>query len=207
VALVQTAHPTADVEVGASDEHRLGRQPLLRPVWARRGQRPVARVQRRFEWRSLLACVHPASGRRAWQFASTLNSAVLQVALEAFARAVGAGPAKRIVLARDQAGYHASPLVQVPDGLHLVFLPPYSPELQPADHLWQFTDDPLVNQRFPTLAALDDTLATRLPPAATPGNARQRPATPARRAPKRHPLSLVGCYLIQKAISAKWYQS
>jgi transposase len=54
-----------------------------------------------------------------------------------------------------------SPLVQVPDGLHLVFLPPYSPELQPAEHLWQYTDDPLVNQHFPTLAALEDALATR----------------------------------------------
>jgi hypothetical protein len=85
----------------------------------------------------------------------------MSVALEAFARAVGAGPSKRIVLVLDQAGYHVSPLLQIPDGLHLVFLPPYSPELQPAEHLWQFTDDPLVNAHFPTLAALEDTLATR----------------------------------------------
>jgi hypothetical protein len=40
-------------------------------------------------------------------------------------------------------------------------LPPYSPELQPAEHRWQFTDDPLVNAHFSTLAALEDTLATR----------------------------------------------
>jgi hypothetical protein len=58
-------------------------------------------------------------------------------------------------------GVSHQPLVQIPDGLHLVFLPPYSPELQPAEHLWRFTDDPLVNQHFATLAALEDTLATR----------------------------------------------
>jgi hypothetical protein len=48
----------------------------------------------------------------------------MRVALEAFARAVGAGPTKRVVLVLDQAGYHTSPLVQIPEGLHLVSLPP-----------------------------------------------------------------------------------
>ena len=40
VAQVRAAHPTADVEVWATDEHRIGLKPILRPVWARRGQRP-----------------------------------------------------------------------------------------------------------------------------------------------------------------------
>jgi DDE superfamily endonuclease len=100
---VQAAHPTADVAVWATDEHRLGLKPILRPIWARRGQRPVVRVQHRFEWRSLLAFAHPASGRSAWQFASSINTAVMNVALEAFARAVGAGPSRRIVLVLDRA--------------------------------------------------------------------------------------------------------
>jgi DDE superfamily endonuclease len=158
---VRAMYPSAEVEVWASDEHRIGLKPLLRPIWARRGQRPVARVQHRFQWLYLLAFVPPASGRSEWQFASTVNTAVMRVALEAFARAAGAGPSKRIVLVLDQAGYHVSPLVQILAGIHLVFLPPYSPELQPAEHLWQFTDDPLVNAHFPTLAALEDALATR----------------------------------------------
>ena len=158
---MRATYPRAAVEVWATDEHRLGLKPILRPLWARRGQRPVVRVQQRFAWLYLLAFVHPASGRSEWQFASTLNTAVLSVALSAFARAVGAGPAKRIVLVLDQAGDHVSPLLPIPEGIHLVFLPPYSPELQPAEHLWQFTDDPLVNAHFPTLAALEDTLATR----------------------------------------------
>jgi hypothetical protein len=101
---VPAAHPAAAVAVWASDEHRLGLKPIVRPVWARRGQRPIARVQQRFEWLYLLACVHPASGRSEWQFASSINTAVRRVALEAFARAVGAGPAKRSVLVLDQAG-------------------------------------------------------------------------------------------------------
>src|SRR5262249_11465403 len=104
--------------------------------------RPVVRVHQRFQWRHLLAFVHPASGRTEWQVSSGINTAVMSVALEYFARAAGAGPRKRIVLVLDQAGYHTSPLVHVPAGLHLVFLPPYSPELQPAEHLWHYPDHP-----------------------------------------------------------------
>jgi len=145
--------------VWATDAHRVGLKPLVGRVWARRGPRPIVRVQHRFQWRYLLAFVQPASGRTEWQVSSGINTAVMSVVLEYFARAVGAGPRKRIVLVLDQAGYHTSPLVQVPEGLHLVFLPPYSPELQPAEHLWHYTDQPLLNAHFPTIEALEDALA------------------------------------------------
>jgi len=159
VAEVRASYPEARVQVWATDEHRVGLKPIVGRVWARRGQRPIVRVQHRFQWRYVLAFVHPASGRSEWQFASSINTALMSVALESFAAAVGAGPTKRIVLVLDRAGYHTSPLLQVPDGLHLIFLPPYSPELQPAEHLWHYTDQPLINEHFATIDELEDTLA------------------------------------------------
>jgi DDE superfamily endonuclease len=159
VAAVRVSFPAATVEVWATDAHRVGLKPIVGRVWARKGQRPIVRVQHRFPWRSMLAFVHPASGQTEWQFASTVNTAVMSVALASFAAAVGAGPTKRIVLVLDQAGSHTSPLLQVPEGLHLVFLPPYSPELQPAEHLWHYTDQPLLNEHFATIDALEDAVA------------------------------------------------
>ncbi len=156
---IQQAYPEAEMQVWATDEHRVGLKPILRKVWARKGKRPVARVQHRFQWLYVLAFVHPASGRNEWQFASGINTTMMSAVLDAFAKAVGAGPSRRIVLVLDQAGYHTSPQVQVPEGIHLVFLPPYSPELQPAEHLWPFTDQPLVNEHFATIDALEDTVA------------------------------------------------
>jgi transposase len=38
-----------------------------------------------------------------------------------------------IVLGLDSAGWHTAPNLAVPEGLRLVYLPPYSPELQPAE--------------------------------------------------------------------------
>lgn len=45
------------------------------------------------------------------------------------------GPKQRVVLVMDQAGWHTLGQVVVPKGLQLVFLPPYSPHVQPAERL------------------------------------------------------------------------
>lgn len=74
---------------------------------------------------------------------------------------VGASTTHRIVLVLDNAGWHRSEKVVIPEGIHLLFLPPYSPELQPAERLWQLADQPLVNPSFDTLNELEDFLVHR----------------------------------------------
>jgi transposase len=81
--------------------------------------------------------------------------------LAAFARETGAGHRRRILLVLDNAGWHAPPDLAVPDGVRLVFLPPYTPELQPAETLWVHVDEPAVNCSFETLAELDAVVARR----------------------------------------------
>src|SRR5215211_2605661 len=66
-----------------------------------------------------------------------------------------------IVLELDNAGWHTAPNLVVPDGIRLVYLPRYSPELQPAEHLWPVLDEPLANQYFETLADLERAVADR----------------------------------------------
>lgn len=81
--------------------------------------------------------------------------------LEAFAREIGAGPDKHVILVLDGAGSHVAKDLQVPDGIELMFLPAYSPELQPAEHLWPLTDEALANTHFETLDDLGEALAER----------------------------------------------
>jgi transposase len=153
---VATAFPHATVELWATDEHRIGLKPLLRRVWAPIGQRPVATVQHRYAWRYLVGFVHPASGRTVFHLATTVSIELFAVELAEFARQVGASPDKQIVLVLDQAGWHTSVKLRVPDHVHLLFLPPYSPELQPAEHLWPLTNAALVNQHFASIEDLED---------------------------------------------------
>ncbi len=167
---VATAFPLATVELWAVDEHRIGLKPILQKVWTlptvpgQRSQRPLAPVEHRYAWRYLVGFVHPASGRTVWHLATTVNIELFSVELDAFAREIGASPTKQIVLVLDGAGWHDSPKVRVPEHIHLLFLPPHSPELQPAEHLldsWPFTNTVLVNRHFASIEELEDAQAER----------------------------------------------
>jgi transposase len=47
----------------------------------------------------------------------------------------------------------------VPDGIEIVYLPPYTPELQPAETLWVHVDEPIVNKHMQTIDELDQAIA------------------------------------------------
>ena len=158
---VASAFPRSAVELWAVDEHRIGLKPILCKAWTLDGGRPLAPVQHRYEWRYLVGFVHPASGHTVFHLATSVTIALFEVELEAFARQVGAGPGKQIVLVLDRAGWHASAKLRVPEHVHLLFLPPYSPELQPAEHLWPYTNTVLGNRHFASIAELEEAQAIR----------------------------------------------
>ena len=144
-----------------TDEHRLGLKPVLRSVWAPKGQRPTALGHHRFLWLYVTAFVGPATGETVWYLTDTVSKPLFADLLDAFAKAVGAGPDKRVVLLLDNAGWHTLPNLVVTDGLRLVYLPPYSPQLQPAETLWTLVDEPIVNTFVPNLDRLIDTITER----------------------------------------------
>lgn len=158
---VQDAQPQASVEVWAMDEHRIGLKPVLRRVWTRRGQRRRIGVRQRYQWMYVYGFVCPASGQTEWWLLPTVRADLFSRVLADFARAVGAGPAKQVILVLDRAGWHTSKHLRVPDGLHLMFLPPYSPELQPAERLWTLSNEPIVNRTFATLDELEEVQSQR----------------------------------------------
>jgi DDE superfamily endonuclease len=158
---VQQAFPDATVELWATDQHRVGLKPILRRVWVRKGSRPRVAVQQRFQWLYVYSFVHPASGKTEWLRLSTVTAQVFTIALAQFAQAVGAGPTKRVLLVLDQAGWHTSKELVLPEGIHLLFLPPYSPELQTCERLWPLTNESVANSSFHSLDDLELALAKR----------------------------------------------
>lgn len=85
----------------------------------------------------------------------------MQLALDAFAREEGIDAAHPAVLVLDRAGWHTTTNLILPAGLHLVPLPPASPELQPAERLWPLVNEPVANRTFADLDALEAVLVTR----------------------------------------------
>jgi len=157
----RAAKPQAKIQVWAFDEHRIGLKPITRRVWAPRGRRPLARSRHRYQWLYLYGFVHPASGEVIWFLFNTVNTAAFQATLEAFAREVGAGPDNTVIVVIDNAGWHVSNDIKPPEGVILVFLPPYTPQLQPAERLWPLANEAVANRSFEDLADLEEVLAGR----------------------------------------------
>jgi hypothetical protein len=78
---VANAFPQATVELRATDEHRIGLKPILRPVWTLPDQRPIAPVEHRYAWRYLVGFVHPTSGRTVWHLATAVSTELFSVEL------------------------------------------------------------------------------------------------------------------------------
>ena len=72
-------------------------------------------------------------------------------------------PGKRIVRVLDGAGWHAGAELRPPDNLRLLSLPPYAPELNPVEHVWdELREKRFHNRVFDSLEALEDHLEIAL---------------------------------------------
>ncbi len=158
---VQTVSGEVPVEVWAQDECRLGLKPIIRRVWTKCGERPKAVSQIRYEWTYVYGFVRPATGETHWLILPHVSRECFDIALQRFATRVGASKKKRIILVLDGAGWHKSLALNTPCGITLMFLPPYSPELQPAEKLWPLIREAVANRSFDSIEAVEDAIEMR----------------------------------------------
>jgi len=118
------------------DEARFGQQGTLTEVWAERGSRPTAVKQTRYEWVHLFAAIEPATGENVALLAPHVNTATMNVFLQMLSDELE--PMDHAVLIMDQAGWHKSKSLRLPANITILYLPPYSPELNPAERVWAY---------------------------------------------------------------------
>ena len=113
------------------------------------------------EWLYVYGFVRPTTGDVEWLLMPTVNAWCFNEALRRFAAAVGAGPSKRVILVVDNAGFHTGGEVEWPPGIFPMFLPPYSPELQPAEKLWPLLREALANRLITKLDEVEHLITER----------------------------------------------
>jgi transposase len=143
---VKQEHPDQDVQVWFQDEARLGQQGTLTTVWAEKGSRPTAVRQTEYEWCYLFAAVNALSGASSALVAPTVNTELMNRHLEFISQE--AGPKTHVVLVLDQAGWHKAKALKVPANLTLLSLPSYSPELNPAERIWDYMRSHYLSNRI-----------------------------------------------------------
>ena len=127
------------VEIWFQDEARIGQKVTLTYVWARRGTRPRAVQDTRYMSAYLFGAVCPQRGVGAGLVMPRANAGSLNAHLAEIARTVT--PGAHAVLVLDGAGWHKSTDLVVPGNLSLLMLPPYEPELNPVENIWQYLRD------------------------------------------------------------------
>ena len=130
-------------------------------MWAPVGERPIAHGHHRFDWLYVTAFASPATGETFWYLSNGVSKPFFEALLETFAREAEAGVGRIILLVLDNAGWHGAAGLKIPDGIRLVYLPPYSPELQPAETLWALVDEPIVNKHIATIEELEEKIANQ----------------------------------------------
>lgn len=123
------------VEVWFQDEARVGQRGTLTRMWAPKGSRPRVIRQQQFEAAYVFGAVCPADGKAAALVMPKANSEGMQHHLDLIAGAVTSG--KHAVLVVDRAAWHVTEKLLIPNNLSILPLPPYSPELNPVEQIWQ----------------------------------------------------------------------
>jgi transposase len=151
------------VRIWVVDEHRYGLIPVVRKCWTLRGERPTAPYQTKYEWGYLYSALE-VDGKNNAQFLCLprVDLGMSRLFLEHLA---ASDPQAEHVVIADQAGFHLNPeLHKIPARIHVVPLPPYSPELNPVEAIGDLIKDRIGNTLWKTLEALEEAIGEELRP-------------------------------------------
>ena len=142
------------------DEARFGLISETRYCWCPKPIRPVCRVLVSQENTYTYGAVNILDGRFESLVLPHCDTDCMQIFLdEISSRHVGG----KILMVMDCAGWHRSKSLKVPSNMRLCFLPPYSPELNPVEHIWdELKEKSFHNRVFSSLDVLEDHLVDEL---------------------------------------------
>src|SRR6266851_3475151 len=138
-------------EVFCSDETRMQLEAITRRAWIKKGEKTVLKVERSDDYQNYLGFLNQ----------KTFKCHIVEIAwgrLEEIIRATGEFiklyPNKKICIVWDNATCHKGILMRkalakggLLERVHLVNLPPYAPDHNPIEHVWNTTKDKLANKQ------------------------------------------------------------
>lgn len=142
------------------DEARFGRIADVRRCWAPKPIRPLCQGMLTHEYTYVFGAVDACTG----EFDSLILPQVNTQCMQLFLNEVSSRhPDEQIVMVIDGAGWHRSDELKAPANIYLLTLPPYAPELNPIEHVWDELREKFFHNRvFKSLDALEDHLTLAL---------------------------------------------
>ena len=145
-----------NVRVMFQDEGRFGRIGLPRPCWAPSGIRPKCPSQIIREYIYAYSAISPRDGEIDSLIAPYADSKVMELFL---AQVADRFKDEFIIMFMDKAAWHTTAKLRTPENMAVLFLPPYSPQLNPVEHLWKEVRSAFfANRLFDSIRAVEDQL-------------------------------------------------
>lgn len=130
------------------DEARFGRMVRIRRCWAQKPHRSTVCNGYEREFLYVYGAVSPIQGELDWMITQQMNTDRMS---EFLAKVSAAHPREFIIMVVDGASSHVAKGLVVPENIRLLRLPPYAPELNPQEHVW----DELREKEFPNRVYAD----------------------------------------------------
>lgn len=153
-------------EVFASDEVRIELEALTRRAWLKRGKRTIVKVNRKREYQNYIGLLNQKS------FTCHLYEVPWQnqeEVITAFAEFKTEYPEKRICIVWDNAGFHKGKLIRrelskggALENFHLINFPPYAPDKNPIEHVWNDAKGAIANIQHDTFTETKSAFASHL---------------------------------------------
>lgn len=124
------------VEIWSQDEIRIGQQGSLCRIWAKRGTRPRKVKQQQFISTYVYGAASHTTGESCALVLPYANTNAMNIFLQELSAKVSSE--KHVALIVDNAGWHKAKQLIIPDNITLVPLPPYSPELNAMEQVWEW---------------------------------------------------------------------
>jgi len=148
-AIQATGRP---IRIWVQDEARIGLHTIMRRSWGLPGHRIVMPMQRKYQWNYVYGALEIGTGRIETLTMSGVNLDFSKAFLNYLQQSE---PEAEHIVIWDGAGFHQKEgKHELPEHVHVIQLPPYSPELNPIEKLWDIMKDGLCNRIFETLEEL-----------------------------------------------------
>ncbi|WP_345027223.1 IS630 family transposase [Flavivirga jejuensis] len=135
------------------DESRFGLMTKQKRVLVSKGIKPVGRYQHSYKWLWLWGCFSPITGDSFYWETPWVSNTIFESFLCDFSKQ---NPRELKIIIIDNAGFHACQSIIVPDNIKLIRIPPYSPELNPAEKIWQWMKNKVAMKLFKDITILQD---------------------------------------------------
>lgn len=125
-----------ELEFYFQDETRYGQKTIVTKIWSKIGSDPTYTNQNGFLNTWIYGAVNPLNGNHYSLILPKLDSQNMQIFLDSFAKNIP--NKKHVIMILDGSKAHKNSILKINKKISLYFLPPYSPELNPIERLWQF---------------------------------------------------------------------